>query len=380
LTNPIRVAVLTTGRQDYGILRSTVHAMHKDPRFDLRLWVGGMHLSQRFGNTIELIEVENVPISQQLDFLGEPPKPIGDASKALKMVGDVLELESPDALLLVGDRSETLAAGLAATIATVPIIHLHGGEETEGAIDNVMRHALTKLSHLHLVSHHTYGKRVAQMGEALQNIVEVGAPGLDNRFREDLPSVDDLEDFLGLALLDPVVLVTMHPTTLSEQDPLSEVIAVSDAMDQVEATYVVTLPNSDAGGSDIRGYWLDWSQGRKNIVVKEVLGEARFWSLLNCAKAMLGNSSSGMLEAPSAGVNVVNVGDRQLGRMRNSRIRDVPANAAEVTTCLREAIKQDWVLTDEVRDFDSRLVSQRIIEAIVKWDNRASLRKSFHSL
>tara|TARA_B110000116_G_C16800361_1_gene570018 strand:+ start:651 stop:1676 length:1026 start_codon:yes stop_codon:yes gene_type:complete len=341
-----------------------------------------MHLSHRFGKSIELIGAENIPISQQLDFQGDPPDSIKDCSRALDLVGEALVTDSPDALLLVGDRAETLAAGMAATIGTVPIIHLHGGEETEGAIDNVMRHALTKLSHLHLVSHPIYGKRVAQMGEDPRNIVVVGAPGLDNRFRDDLPSIHELEGFLGLSLVDPVVLVTMHPTTLNTQSSLSEVLAVSEAMTQVEATYIVTLPNSDAGGADIRDYWLNWSQGRENIVVKEVLGEARYWSLLNCAKVMLGNSSSGMLEGPLAGVNVVNVGDRQFGRIRNSRIRDVPSNAAEITKWLMQAIEQDWVLTDEAEDwdFDSRLVSERLIEAIVKWDNKTALRKSFHSL
>lgn len=382
MSDCLRIAVLTTGRQDYGVLRSTIQAMHKDSRFDLRLWVGGMHLSHRFGKSIELIGAENIPISQQLDFQGDPPDSIKDCSRALDLVGEALVTDSPDALLLVGDRAETLAAGMAATIGTVPIIHLHGGEETEGAIDNVMRHALTKLSHLHLVSHPIYGKRVAQMGEDPRNIVVVGAPGLDNRFRDDLPSIHELEGFLGLSLVDPVVLVTMHPTTLNTQSSLSEVLAVSEAMTQVEATYIVTLPNSDAGGAEIRDYWLNWSQGRENIVVKEVLGEARYWSLLNCAKVMLGNSSSGMLEGPLAGVNVVNVGDRQFGRIRNSRIRDVPSNAAEITKWLMQAIEQDWVLTDEAEDwdFDSRLVSERLIEAIVKWDNKTALRKSFHSL
>ena len=171
LGNRKRIAVLTTGRQDYGVLRSTVHSMHNDPELDMRLWVGGMHLKERFGTSRDLIHSEGIPIAQELDFLGEPPNPIEDSSRAMTMVGNVLVSEFPDALLLVGDRSETLAAGMAATLATVPIIHLHGGEETEGAIDNAMRHALTKLSHLHLVSHPSYGKRVEQMGEDTENVV-----------------------------------------------------------------------------------------------------------------------------------------------------------------------------------------------------------------
>ena len=382
LGNRKRIAVLTTGRQDYGVLRSTVHSMHNDPAFDMRLWVGGMHLKERFGTSRDFIHSEGIPIAQELDFLGEPPNLIEDSSRAMTMVGNVLVSESPDALLLVGDRSETLSAGMAATLATVPIIHLHGGEETEGAIDNVMRHALTKLSHLHLVSHPSYGKRVEQMGEDPENVVVVGAPGLDNRFRDDLPSVNELEDFLGLSLEDPVVLVTVHPTTLGLKDPVSEVMAVSDAMDKVEATYVVTLPNSDSGGAAIRDYWINWSKDRENVSLKEVLGAGRYWSLLNYTKVMLGNSSSGMLEGPSAGANVINVGDRQFGRLRNSRIRDVGVNSAEITRLLEEAIQKDWLLEGEMRDwdFDERLVSQRIIEAIGKWNIDATLRKKFHSI
>ena len=382
LGNRKRIAVLTTGRQDYGVLRSTVHSMHNDPAFDMRLWVGGMHLKERFGTSRDFIHSEGIPIAQELDFLGEPPNLIEDSSRAMTMVGNVLVSESPDALLLVGDRSETLSAGMAATLATVPIIHLHGGEETEGAIDNVMRHALTKLSHLHLVSHPSYGKRVEQMGEDPENVVVVGAPGLDNRFRDDLPSVNELEDFLGLSLEGPVVLVTVHPTTLGLKDPVSEVMAVSDAMDKVEATYVVTLPNSDSGGAAIRDYWINWSKDRENVSLKEVLGAGRYWSLLNYTKVMLGNSSSGMLEGPSAGANVINVGDRQFGRLRNSRIRDVGVNSAEITRLLEEAIQKDWLLEGEMRDwdFDERLVSQRIIEAIGKWNIDATLRKKFHSI
>lgn len=382
LGNRKRIAVLTTGRQDYGVLRSTVHSMHNDPELDMRLWVGGMHLKERFGTSRDLIHSEGIPIAQELDFLGEPPDPVDDASRMMAMVGDFLISESPDALLLVGDRSETLAAAMAATIAKVPVIHLHGGEETEGAIDNAMRHALTKLSHLHLVSHSVYRDRVLQMGEDPRNVTVVGTPGLDNRFREDLPSKSELEQFLALDLNDPVVIVTMHPTTLGQDHFLAEVSAVSDAMAQVDANYVVTLPNSDEGGTDIRDYWLHWSEERENVSVREVLGEARYWALLKIVKVMLGNSSSGMVEGPIAGVNVVNVGDRQYGRIRNSRIRDVKPEASEIAKWLSKATIEDWSLSDELREWElgSGLVSERIMEAIKKWHFDVTLRKKFHSI
>src|SRR3989442_9107024 len=245
-SRPRAIAVLTTGRQDYGILRSTLLLLQRDGRFRLRLWVGGMHLKERFGLTVKDVEADGFAIERRLDFVSEPPAPSGDAARALETVSRALQADRPDAILLVADRAETLAAGFAAAFCRVPVIHLHGGEESEGAIDNAFRHALTKLSHLHLVSHEEHARRVLQMGEDPQSVVVVGPPGLDNRYRADLPDRSTLARDLVCSLEPPVVLVTMQPTTLG-CDSVADEAAVADGPPQAVPPNIATQPKADEG-------------------------------------------------------------------------------------------------------------------------------------
>jgi len=375
------IVVLTTGRQDYGILRSTLVFLREHPVLRPVLWAGGMHLQERFGRSVDHIRRDGFEIARELSFVGEPPHPSHDAACALEQVAGALERDRCDALLLVGDRAETLAAAMAATIATVPIIHVSGGEESEGAIDNAMRHAITKLSHLHLVSHEVHARRVRQMGEDPSTVVVVGAPGLDNVYRTDLPTRCVLEQELGCSLRPPVVLVTLHPTTLGG-DPRSEVGAVAGAMEAVPATYIVTQANADAGGVVIQDYWRQWARGRENVVLTDGLGEARYWGLLRLASAVLGNSSSGIAEAPAAGAPVVNVGDRQHGRLRGTGISDVPAEAGAIAAALGQAIKLalKGKTAGTPAPYPSGPAAPRIVAAIVNWDPPLPPRKRFHEV
>lgn len=373
-----RLAVLTTGRQDYGILRSTLHLLANDARFDVRLYVGGMHLSDQFGRTVDFIRRDDVPIARELSFLAEPPDPIAAAATAVRTVGDALTADRPAALLLVGDRSETLAAGLAAAMACVPIAHVHGGEETEGAIDNACRHALTKLSHLHLVSHERHAARVQQMGEEPGSIVVVGAPGLDNLYRDDLATREELERELG-SLEPPVVIVTMHPTTLQEDGRPPEHEAVAAALERVPARYVITNPNADEGGVAIRAFWRRWGADRPGVVCVDALGERRYWGLMRCATVLLGNSSSGLIEGPAAGLHVVNVGDRQRGRLRDADVViDVPADASVIAAALRQALAD--VSPRRSSLYPSGPAAPRIVEALARWEPPQPPRKVFQEL
>jgi UDP-hydrolysing UDP-N-acetyl-D-glucosamine 2-epimerase len=374
-----RIAVLTTGRQDYGILRSTLLALRDHPAFELRLWAGGMHLSARFGRTVERIADDGLTVDREIAFLHEPPSPCADTAAAVEAVGAALAAEKPDCLLVAGDRTEVLAAALAATIACVPIAHLHGGEETEGAIDNAVRHALTKLSHLHLVSHARYAERVLQMGEDPRAVVVTGAPGLDNRYRDDLPQRAELERRLGIALRSPVVIATVHPATLGAA-PLDEAIAVAHALSRCQGSCVITQPNADAGGEAIRSYWTRWCAGRANVVLVDALGEAGYWALMREASAVIGNSSSGLIEAPAAGVPVVNVGDRQRGRLRLGRVWDVAAEPAEVERALNEAIAAGRNDADPSGGFPSGPAAPRIVKALEEWVPPVPPRKIFRDV
>ncbi len=375
-----RLAILTTGRQDYGILRSTILLLRGTRDFEPLVWAGGMHLQSRFGPPLELLRHDGVAPARTIAFLAEPPEPVGDAGRAVAAVGEALAAERPEALLLMGDRSETLAAGMAAAVVGVPIVHLHGGEESEGAIDNACRHALTKLSHLHLVSHAAHAARVIQMGEDPESVVVVGAPGLDNRYRDDLPAHGEMEQSLGIALEAPVVLVTMHPTTLGES-PEAEVAAVAAALERVPATYVVTAPNADAGGAAILEYWRRWSAGRRGVVVVETLGERRYWALLRDAAAVVGNSSSGIIEAPAAGLPAVNVGDRQKGRLRVGGVIDVPARTDAVAAAVRQALESSPPSSAATHHgYPAGPAAPRILAALRCWSPPRPPRKAFRGL
>jgi UDP-N-acetylglucosamine 2-epimerase (non-hydrolysing)/GDP/UDP-N,N'-diacetylbacillosamine 2-epimerase (hydrolysing) len=302
---------------------------------------------------------------------------MADTAAALAQVGTALMEDAPDALVLVGDRTEALAAGLAATLAKVAIVHLHGGEESEGAIDNACRHALTKLSHLHLVSHRVHADRVIQMGEDPASVVVVGAPALDHAYRDDLPGIEALSEDLGVRLEPPVVVVTMHPATLGGPAG-KEVAAVAGAMARVPATYVVTAPNADAGGAEIGDYWRRWAKDRKRVVLVDALGDRRYWAMLRLADAVLGNSSSGIIEAPALGVPVVNVGDRQRGRLRYGPVTDVPATEDAVATALRGALATGRRTPGEdLGGYPAAPVAPRIVEALRRWEIPRPPRKRF---
>jgi UDP-hydrolysing UDP-N-acetyl-D-glucosamine 2-epimerase len=337
-SGPRSIAVLTTGRQDWGILHSTCEAIRAHPDLRLVLWVGGTHLSDRHGHTVDQVRADGFQADAEFHWLDGAVDPPADvqAASALAVVGEQLRATPVDALVLVGDRLETAAAALAATVDRVPIVHLHGGEQTLGAFDDALRHAITKLSHLHLVSSEAHARRVRAMGEDPASIHIVGAPGLDAAFRDDLPDRAALEASLGIELVPPVVIVTVHPATL-DPDPASAARAVKAAMDLVPATYVITLPNTDPGAATVRELLLVAATGDRRVAV-EALGEVRYWGLLLLADAMLGNSSSALVEAPAVGLPAVNVGGRQAGRDRDENVLDATADATAVAEALRHAL------------------------------------------
>lgn len=376
-----RLAVLTTGRQDWGILRSTCRAIAGAPELELCLLAGGMHASAMYGSTQELLVQEGMTPAEVLRWIPDEGLPTAhaQAAGALQQVGDALVRQRPDALVLAGDRLETAAAALAATLGQVPIVHLHGGEESEGAFDNSLRHAITKLSHLHLVSHPVHARRVVAMGEDPATVHVVGAPGLDNARRSDLPDRAELEASLGITLTPPVVLVTLHPATLGG-DPATEAAAVVAAMGQLDATYVITMPNSDPGSEIVATALRAFATGPRRRLV-ESLGERRFWGLLLLlgreGGAMLGNSSSALIEAPVARVPAVNVGDRQKGRLRGANVLDVPAEAGAIVTSLRRALSTQGRPPTEVDSpFGDGRAAERIVAILCSWTPPKPPRKA----
>jgi len=377
-----RIAVLTTGRQDWGILRSTCEAIAASPSLDLVLLAGGMHLSDRHGRTITHIRDDGFIPAAELAWLDaspdEDPPAAVQAGRAVELVACALRGRSVDALVLAGDRFETAAAALAATLERVPIVHLHGGEVTAGAFDDQLRNAITKLAHLHLASHSEYAQRIVAMGEDPATVYVVGAPGLDAVFRGDLPDRAALEKDLGRSLPPPVVLVSVHPATL-DQDPAAVVYPVIEAMYAVPATYIVTLPNPDPGGERIRRAWLALDlEGPGAPLILEALGERRYWGLMRTADAMLGNSSSGLVEAPAIDLPAINVGDRQAGRRREANVTDVAAEPEAIAAALRRVLSpgfRDTVAAAHPPTADGR-AGERIAGIVAAWSPPSPPRKT----
>ena len=334
-----------------------------------------MHLDETRGRSVETIRADGLTVDREIPFLNAAAGVADETAGAMSGVASAIRSAKPDALLLLGDRTETLAAAAASVIEGVPVIHLHGGEESEGVIDNLCRHAITKLSHLHLVSHETHARRVRQMGEDPSAVVVVGAPGLDNLYRDDLPGDAEIEKFFSGNVDKPILLVTMHPVGGAERS-LSDAAELAKGLEQQDALIVVTSPNVDEGGSAVRAFWEKWSKGRSNVRFIPSLGERLYWGLLSRATAAVGNSSSGLIEAPAAGASVVNIGTRQAGRVRYGSVVDLSASAAAVHDALRQILRSPRPGPGSAF-YPVGAAAPRIVEAIAAWRRPAGVDKRF---
>lgn len=379
---PLRLAVLTTGRQDWGLLRPLCEGLAGDQSFELLLIAGGMACSKAHGCVLDQILDEGFEVAAEIRW------PVGDtdaavqASRALELVAAELRRIKPDALILLGDRFETASAALAATLELVPLVHLYGGEETEGAFDNSLRHCITKLSHLHFVSHKTYARRVIQMGEHPQRVHVVGSLGVDNALNARKSSRVELEARLGIQLKHPVGVVTLHPTTLARSSDPVELHAVIAAIESFPATWIVTLPNADPGGEAIRNAFLSLAERQPNVVAVSALGDKHYLGLVGLADFVLGNSSSGMTEAPAFRVPTINVGDRQRGRLRCASILDVPPEAADVLAAVEHCLTPEFrrIVDDMPQLFWGVSAVARILAILRAWRPPEPPRKVFADL
>ncbi|MEW6693639.1 MAG: UDP-N-acetylglucosamine 2-epimerase [Pseudomonadota bacterium] len=382
-----RVAVVTGTRADYGLLYWIIHDLHQASDFELQLVVTGMHLMPRFGHTIDGIRRDGFPIAATVDLamVDDSPRAVARAI-GLGTAGfaDVFADLHPDVVLILGDRFEALAAATAAFAQRVPIGHIHGGEVTEGALDDGFRHAITKLSALHFTAAEPYRRRVIQMGEMPERVFNVGAPGLEHFFRTPLLSKPELERELGCALDGVVFLVTFHPATLDPGSPAQqcqELLAALDAFPQ--ARIVFTLPNADPGGQAIIPLLEDYVRrhpGRCRLYAS--LGQQRYLSLLRLVAAVVGNSSSGVIEAPSAGCATVNIGDRQRGRLRAASVIDCAPQRRYIEAALRRVLDPVFraTLAAVHNPYGSGDVAARVLAVLRTVDPPGLLRKPFFDL
>ena len=329
-----RIGVVTVSRSDYGHLRPVLEALRHAPDLELLLLVAGMHLASEFGLTVRDIEADGFPISARVEMLGggDTPEAVAAATgRGVAGFGEAFARLRPDVVVVLGDRFEMLAAAVAALPFAFPVAHIHGGEVSEGAMDNQIRHAITKLAHLHFASAEPHARRIAAMGEEPWRIHTAGAPGLDRLATTEPLSRAALARELGLPEAGPWLLVTFHPVTLEYRDTAAHIDELLAAIEKTDGFIVITYPNADTSGRVIMERIEEFA-GRhpRRCRLAKSLGERLYLSLLRHADLMIGNSSSGLIEAPSFGLPAVNVGSRQRGRLRGANVIDVEPSREDI--------------------------------------------------
>lgn len=381
------ITVLTATRAEYGLLSPIIHALKACGSFEVRVVVTGAHLSPEFGLTYKEIEKEGIEIDRKIEILlsSDTPSAISK-SMGMALIGfaDYFAERRPDALVVLGDRYETLAVCCAAMNARIPIIHLYGGETTEGAVDEVIRHAITKLSYLHLTSTEEYRKRVIQLGESPDRVFTVGAIGIENAMKKKLLSKRELADSLGLALERPYAVITFHPVTLENNSAKQQCRELLKALDiHPEMDYIITKANADADGRIINKMLDDYSLMHDNVSVYESLGAVRYLSAVKYSCMAIGNSSSGLVEVPSFKIPTVNIGDRQKGRLKAASVIDCDPKAEEISQSIERAKTIEFreiceTVTNPYGDGDT---SEKVVNAIeTMMSSEIDLKKKFYDL
>jgi UDP-hydrolysing UDP-N-acetyl-D-glucosamine 2-epimerase len=329
-----RIGVVTVSRSDYGHLRSVLDGICLAPDLELVLFAAGMHLVPEFGDTLRDIEADGFPIAERIEMLdgGDTPEAVAiSTGRGVEGFARAFARQRPDLLVLLGDRFEMLAAAVAALPFALPVAHIHGGEVSEGAMDNQIRHAITKLAHLHFASADVHARRIGRMGEEAWRIHTVGAPGLDRLIGLAAMPREILARELTLPPGEPWLIVTFHPVTLEYRNTAFHVDELLAALEKIDGTLVITYPNADTSGRVIIDRLEEFASrhpGHCRLV--RSLGERLYLSLLSHADVMIGNSSSGLIEAPSFGLPAVNIGARQRGRLRGTNVIDVAPSREEI--------------------------------------------------
>ena len=339
------IGVVTVARSDYGHLLPLLAALRESPDVELLVYVAGSHLSPRFGRTADLVEADGWPIAARIDMGIDDDSPAAIAAATGRGVtgfAAALAGRRPDLLVVLGDRYEMLSAAVAALPFALPVAHLHGGEVTEAAMDEQIRHAITKLAHLHFPAAEPYAARLRQMGEEDWRIHCCGAPGLDRLLTRAALSREALGARLGAPLGRPLLVVTFHPETLAADDVARQADELAAALEKVDGEVIATAPGADTAHGAISAALARLAERRPATRVAVSLGDDVYCSLLREADVMVGNSSSGIIEAPTFALPVVNVGDRQRGRLRARNVLDVGLERTAIAAAIERALAPDF--------------------------------------
>lgn len=342
----MKICVVTGTRAEYGLLQPVMKGLLKDPAFQLSVFATGMHLSPEFGLTYRQIEEDGFHIDEKIEILLSADTPSG-VSKAMGLgtilFADAFARHTPDFVMMLGDRFELLAAAQAAHVARIPIAHISGGDSTEGAIDEAFRHAITKMSHLHFVTNTVAARRVRQLGENPASIIQSGNPGLDHLRNMTLLDRQAFAESIGFTLQPRNLLITFHPVTLELSPATTQFAELLTALDRLDKDigFIFTLPNADPEGRSLIEMTQNYVSQRPLSIAHTSLGQLRYLSALKHVDAVVGNSSSGLLEVPSFKKPTVNVGERQKGRVEAASVISVPSRAEDIHAAILRALTLD---------------------------------------
>ncbi|WP_034537017.1 UDP-N-acetylglucosamine 2-epimerase [Carnobacterium inhibens] len=383
-----KICVVTGTRAEYGLLMPLLEQIKQAKNLELQLLVTGMHLSPEFGLTYKLIEADGYTINEKVDILLSSDTPVGiSKSMGLGMIGfsESFERLQPDMVVLLGDRYETFVAATAASVARIPIAHLHGGETTEGAFDEAFRHAITKMSWLHFTSAEEYRNRVIQLGETPDRVFNVGAIGIENIRKMPLMNKSELEASLDTEFKERLLLVTFHPVTLEDATSEVQFKNLLNALETIEnATIIFTKANSDTDGRIINEMIDDYTNKHLDNTLSFVsMGQLRYLSAMKLASAVIGNSSSGIIEAPSFKIPTVNIGDRQKGRMQAQSVINCEPQEESIKEAISLALSDSFKSSIQLMSnpYGDGRVTDKIMEVIQKsLSKEISLKKTFYTI
>jgi len=382
-----KIAIITGSRADYGLLTPLLRHIEEERRLQLQLLVTGMHLSHRFGNSVEKIIADGLAIAARVPISLEEDTPAAIAralAEGITGFNQVLSNLNPDLLVVLGDRFEILAAVQAAMLCHVPVAHIHGGEITEGAMDDAIRHSITKLSHLHFAATDDYRRRILQLGEPADRVFNVGALAVDLVSSVTLLEQNELEAALGFRLATQNFLVTYQPVTLDETASQEGIINLLTALDQFPDAHIIfTRANADPGGAQINQAIDQYvAHHPERCAVFDVLGSQRYLSAARLADAVIGNSSSGLIEIPVLGTSTVNIGNRQTGRLRCASVidtgNDSPAIVAGIEQALSPAFREQCA--QQSCPYGDGGTASRIVEVLAGHPLDSLLCKPFNDL
>lgn len=383
-----KICVLTATRAEYGLLKPIILELKKDAECDVRVVVTGAHLSPEFGLTYKEIQEDNIFIDEKIEILlsADTPSAISK-SMGLAMISfaDYFKNLEPDMLIVLGDRYESLAVCCVAMNQRIPITHLYGGETTQGAIDESIRHAITKMSYLHFTSTEIYRNRIIQLGEEPGRVFNVGSIGVENIRKNKLMSKAELEESIKWSLAKPYAVVTYHPVTLGDkcsEDQIKQLLLALDL--NPEYQYIITKGNSDADGRIINQMIDEYALDHENCKVVSSLGVNRYLSAIKHSVMVIGNSSSGIIEVPSFKIPTINIGERQKGRIQADSVINCETNFEEIDLAIKTATSKDF-LTGLTRVKNPYAKAGTVIEIVKKIKkalkaDKSVLKKVFYDL